>query len=161
MGRLKMTDSVMDFLKKYRHVAIVLLVGIILMCLPGKQKQTEKNTVQHPAQEASDTAQELEQILSQVKGAGKVRVLLTRSQGEQIIYQTDKSNDGSNADTVVITGSDRTQQGLIRQIDPPIYLGAVIVCQGGDDPSVRLAIVEAVSDVTGLGADRISVLKMK
>jgi len=40
-------------------------------------------------------------------------------------------------------------------------MGAVIVCQGADDPQVRLSIVDAVSKVTGLGSDKISVLKMK
>lgn len=35
-----------------------------------------------------------------------------------------------------------------------------MVCQGADNAAVRLAIVEAVSKVTGLGANRISVLKM-
>lgn len=161
MGRLKIPDQVMDFLKKYRYVVIVLLAGIILMCLPGKTGHTQTESVIHTTQETSDTARELENILSQVKGAGKVRVLLTRAQGEKTVYQTDRNGDGSNVDTVVVTGSDRTQQGLIQQIDPPVFLGAVIVCQGGDDPAVRLAIVDAVSDATGLGADRITVLKMK
>lgn len=160
MERLKLPDTVKDFLKKYRYVAIVLLSGIILMCLPGKSSRTETEIIV-PSAETADTARELEQILSQVKGAGKVQVLLTRAQGEKTIYQTDRSGDGSNVDTVVVTGTDRQQQGLIRQIDPPVYLGAVIVCQGGDDPAVRLAIVEAVCDATGLGADRITVLKMK
>ena len=37
----------------------------------------------------------------------------------------------------------------------------LIVCEGGDDANVRLSIVDAVSKITGLGADRISVLKMR
>jgi stage III sporulation protein AG len=36
-----------------------------------------------------------------------------------------------------------------------------VVCQGADDPVVKLLIVDAVSKVTGLGADKISVMKMK
>jgi hypothetical protein len=40
-------------------------------------------------------------------------------------------------------------------------MGAVIVCQGADKPVVRLAIVEAVADATGLSTDTITVLKMK
>ena len=62
---------------------------------------------------------------------------------------------------MIITDSDRKEEGLITQVDPPVYQGAIIVCQGADRGAVRLAIVEAVSRVTGLGADRISVLKMK
>jgi len=36
-----------------------------------------------------------------------------------------------------------------------------VVCQGADDPAVRLAVSQAVSSVTGISTDRISVLKMK
>jgi stage III sporulation protein AG len=43
----------------------------------------------------------------------------------------------------------------------PAYLGAVVVCRGADNAAVRLQIVEAVSVFTGLGADKISVNKMK
>lgn len=39
--------------------------------------------------------------------------------------------------------------------------GAVILCQGADAAEVRLHIVEAVSAFTGLGSNRILVLKMK
>ena len=55
----------------------------------------------------------------------------------------------------------RKQTGLVQQVNPPTYLGAVIVCQGADSASVRLAIVEAVGSVTGLSTDKITVLKMK
>ena len=37
--------------------------------------------------------------------------------------------------------------------------GAVIVCDGADDAQVRLNIIEAVKAYTGLGCDRIQVLK--
>ena len=39
--------------------------------------------------------------------------------------------------------------------------GAVVVCAGGDDAKVRLAVTRAVSAYTGLGSDRITVLKMR
>ena len=98
--------------------------------------------------------------------AGKVRVLLTESIGEEIIYQTDiNSNTSTNlndtsSDTVIVSDAERSESGLVRQVNPPVYLGAIIICEGADNPVVRLGIVEAVSTVTGLGADRISVLKM-
>ena len=63
--------------------------------------------------------------------------------------------------TVTLTDSNRNQSGLIRQIIPEKYQGAVILCQGADDPIIRLAIVDAVSKATGLGANKISVLKLK
>ena len=39
--------------------------------------------------------------------------------------------------------------------------GAIIICAGADDPEVRLEVTEAVSLYTGLGYDRIHIVKMK
>ena len=37
----------------------------------------------------------------------------------------------------------------------------MIVCAGGDDPTVRLQLTEAMSALTGLGADKISISQGK
>ena len=37
--------------------------------------------------------------------------------------------------------------------------GAVIVCQGAEDPEVRLSIIKAVEAFTGFTSDRIQILK--
>jgi len=110
---------------------------------------------------------QLSQILSQVAGAGEVQVMLSVASGEETLYQTnDDFSTGSESgtsrlDTVTVTDAQRNEIGLVRQVNPPIYLGAIVVCKGADSPTVRLAIVEAVANATGLGADKISVLKMK
>ena len=39
----------------------------------------------------------------------------------------------------------------------PQFRGALVVCPGGGDAQIRLKLIEAVSALTGLGADRISV----
>lgn len=163
--------KITDFVKKYRYVAIILLVGVVLMMLPTNSAQEDDNDLTEATavapQQTESINEQLAQILSQIDGAGNVRVLLTVAKGEETIYQTDDSAslDGESSttqvDTVIVTGSDKSQTGLTRQINPPTYLGAIIVCQGADKPTVQLAIVDAVSKVTGLGADRISVLKMK
>ena len=83
------------------------------------------------------------------------------------MYQTDQERDNADGsqsiriETVIVNDKDRNQKGLIQQILAPEYRGAIVVCQGADDATVRLAIIEAVADATGLGTDRISVLKMK
>lgn len=158
-----------DFLKKYRYAALVLLIGIALMVLPSN-KEDSKGELEVPVQEepTQDSINEqLADILSKVDGAGNVQVLLSVQAGEETLYQTDDTvtvtGDSSSTEisTIILSNTDKAQTGLIRQVNPPIYLGAVVVCQGGGDPNVKLAITEAVSKVTGLGADRISVLKMK
>lgn len=162
------TDRIKAFTSKYKYMILMVLVGIVLLLLPGTGKErTVNEPPQQTAVESQDLGQQLEEILSQIHGAGKVRVLLSVSAGEENIFQanTDQSkgvdSERIQMDTVIITDSNRSQAGLIRQVNPPIYQGAVVVCQGADDPSVRLALVGAVSRITGLGSDRISVLKMK
>ena len=94
---------------------------------------------------------------------GKVEVMLTECQGAETLYQTDiqQSPDSIREDTVLTSDAQRQDHGLVRQVNPPVYLGAVVVCQGGDSPKVRLAVVKAVMSVTGLSSDKITVLKMK
>lgn len=166
MDRVTIFSRLAEFVKRYRYAVIVVLMGVILMCLPtGKRTVSDESQV--PTQQAATDQVSLEDslaaILSQIKGAGKVEVLLTEARGSETVYQSDSSTGegSSRLDTVTVTDQDRAQNGLVRQINPPAYLGAIVVCQGADSPSVRLAIVEAVSSVTGLGTDHITVLKMK
>ncbi|MDY6181396.1 MAG: hypothetical protein SPI15_11205 [Candidatus Faecousia sp.] len=154
------------WLKEYRYVLLVLFLGIVLMLLP-QSKAAEEGDKETPVPEtvAEESLQEqLEQLLSIVQGAGKVRVLLTEAAGERVIYQTDGEENSQNTrrtDTVILSDSGRAESGLVQQILPPTYQGAVILCQGADSAAVRLALIEAVSNATGLTSDRISVLKMK
>lgn len=161
MDLTAVSGKIGPILKKYRYLICLLLLGIVLMSIPELERSQDTQQT-GPAQTAEDdTMEQLSQLLSQIKGAGKVRLLLTEAAGEKTIYQTDRTGQDQQSDTVIITGADRGQQGMVQQIIPPEYRGAVVVCQGADDPSVRFAIVEAVSNATGLSTDRISVLKMK
>ncbi len=158
--------SVKDILGKYKYAAVVLLIGLLLLTLPVKKTQNVSDERTVPVTQTFDT-DELTKILQSVDGAGRVEVLLSVASGEQTVYQTDSdiSKTGetgtSKTDTVIITDSDRSETGLIKQVNPPVYLGAVVVCEGADSASVRLAIMQAVAKITGLGADSICVLKMK
>lgn len=140
------------------------------MLLPVGSRESATN-VQEPSnrqsEETEDLQQKLSNLLSQMAGAGRVKVLLTEATGEQIFYQEDRDTSAggqsqtTRTDTVIVTDGTHTQEGLIRQVNPPTYLGAVVLCQGADQPSVRLAITEAVANATGLGYHKITVLKMK
>ena len=159
----------LGFWQKYKYAVLILLAGLALMLLPDLSSNTDDGpSPTEPASQSHTTEeQKLESILSDIQGAGEVRVMLSLARGEETVYQTDTDNSsGENNSSIrlesgIINAQDRSESGLIRQVNPPIYQGAVVVCEGGDDPRVRLAIVEAVSDITGLGSDKISVLKMK
>lgn len=168
MDLAKLREKQKTWIGKYKYAMLILGVGILLMVLPARQESTSSSEqISEKIQIVPSQESRLEEILMEIEGAGKVRVMLTQAHGEETVYQTDvDSNQESESssqrlDTVMVTDENRSQSGLIRQINPPEYLGAVVVCQGADQPKVKLAITEAVSKATNLGADQITVLKMK
>lgn len=161
---IKPKEWILSWINRNKYVLIVGIIGVGLLLLPTSDK-TEANDIPVQQTQPQITLQaQLEQLLGQLQGAGQVKLLLTTAQGERYIYQTD-SDAGQNGElrleTVIVSGSDRQENPVLQQTIGPVYQGAVVLCQGASDASVRLAIVEAVSKATGLGADKISVLKMK
>lgn len=165
---IKNLRGLVQVLGKYRYALIVLLVGAALMLLPSGRKLSETKAVTAPMQaEIPDVAavqSELAALLSRVDGAGEVAVMLSLDYGPERFFQADeqKSADGErSSETVLYHESSAQRLPIVTKTRSPVYKGAVIVCEGAERPSVRLAIVQAVSRLTGLGSDKISVMKMK
>ena len=142
MDFINLNKRITQILGKYKYVGIVLVIGIVLMMLPSKDLQAdEAEKVQVKTETAELSLEErMEQILSCVKGAGKVKVMLSISKGESSVYQTDSTysqndtNTNSTTQTILITDSNRNESGLIYQRNPPTYQGAIILAQGADNP---------------------------
>jgi len=153
-----------DLVMKYRYAACILLVGIVLMLLPSADivQIQETEPVSNDTPDLSDEAR-LSNMLSKIQGAGRVEVMLSHASGAETRYHTDSEHktDSDRETTVIVTDGERNETALVTRVDPPEYQGAIVLCQGVDSAAVRLAIVDAVSKYTGLGADQIAVLKMK
>ena len=165
MDWIKIKSIGILLINKYKYVLIILLTGIFLMLLPSEKEETLPQITSEKPQPSLQES--LSQILSLVDGAGKVEVLLTVKAGEETIYQINQDLSSSEhstdrqLETVIMTNGSREESGLIKQTNPPVYLGAIVLCQGADNNKVKLSIVEAVKSVTGLPSNCISVLKMK
>lgn len=150
---------------KYKFAAIVLLIGLLLLLIPGKSTDNVQIITDGGNIQQMGETQSLEQILQTIDGVGKVSVLLSTVSGAETIYQIDSdtsSDTGSvKQKTVLVTDSQRNETGLVRYVKSPVYLGAIVVCEGADSPTVKLAVMQAVSRITGLGSDSICVVKMK
>lgn len=163
---MEIGQKLKDTITKYKYVFIILLVGIGLMLLPSFN--SEKSSAIEQVEKTVDIPLEdtLSKLLSKMRGAGKVEVMLNVGQGAKTIYQMDddltenESGYTERTQTVTLTDGQRNEYGLVQQVNPPVYMGAVVLCQGADDPVVKLSIVEAVSKITGLNANQICVLKM-
>ena len=115
------------------------------------------------AQEEQTASITPEQLLSSMDGVGRVELMLTTSGSEEIFYQTDTRVSGdTREETTVFSSTQSTQKTpVVTKTKSAPYLGAVVVCDGADSATVRLRIMQAVSALTGLGSDKISVIKMK
>jgi catechol 2,3-dioxygenase-like lactoylglutathione lyase family enzyme len=87
--------------------------------------------------------------------------------GERVEYQTDvqASSDGAQSSesrkTVILSEGSSYDKAAVAATTYPRFQGALIVCEGADSAAVRLRLLEAVSAVTGLSTDRITVVKMR
>lgn len=164
-------------LGKYKYALLVLLLGVVLLLLPsGKTAKAEQPAAQADAsqetvQDAAALQAQLGKLLSQIQGAGEVEVILTLRTGTQYVYQTnvtqeersgeDDPQSSVTRETVLAASGSGQQQAVVTQTIYPTYRGAVVISQGADQPQVKLDLVCAVSSLTGLSADKITVVKMK
>ena len=166
----RLPQKAAELFQKYKYVLLVIAAGIVLLLLPlggeenptlgGTESQTENGEETFRVEEME---RRLEEALSRVDGAGEVTVVLTVKSGTRQILAQDSSRSGeeSSTSTVVVSTGSGTEDAVVLQKVYPQYQGALVVCPGGGDPAVCLKLVDAVSALTGLGADKISICKSK
>ena len=170
-GAKKKKKQVFSVLGRYKYALIVAAAGAALLLLPplwgGGAEPSEPAGAETAWSREMELEDRLEQALSQISGAGEVEVVLTLKSGpQQVLAQDvdttvdDRGTQSVLSSVVVSHGGGEEEAVVIQQLSPQ-YQGALVVCSGGDDPQVRLRLVEAVSALTGLGADQISVCKGK
>lgn len=120
-------------LQENKYVFLIAFLGLVLLLLPGK------NTKE------SDTDYAL---TSSAPSGGKGDPL--ESSGIPLDTESERLGDFLSD----ISGVGEVRVLLSRE-------GAVIVCTGADDTGVQLKVTNAVSAYTGLGSDKIRVMKMK
>ena len=97
-------------------------------------------------------------------------VLLTLKTASQTRYQTDTSStedtDASGSrrtaeeKTVILSEGSSYNAPAVRTVDYPVFQGAVVACSGAGSAAVRLSLTNAVSALTGLSAEKITVVKL-
>jgi stage III sporulation protein AG len=119
----------------------------------------------------------LEDILSTVLGAGRVRVLITYSTAGERVAATVSTMDESVSETSGGATATRSEQSremkqpatisvdggqspIILVEKEPEIRGVLVVAEGAADPTVRLSLQRAVQAVTGVSLSCIEVFEM-
>lgn len=173
-GVEKMTEWLESLKKKFpegkKRVNLLVLLGIagmILLCI--SEWIPESTAVDKSAQPESVTAQadtwtyvvdleqRLQDMIEAVEGAGRCRVMVTLSAGEETVYAVDtEQGDTSSRSEHVLMGD----EALVERIQTPEIQGVAVLCEGGGEAAVKNNVTELVRALTGIGANHITVTKM-
>ncbi len=168
-------------LERFKYPVLILLLGVALLLWPSKKQTPNDPAAPESAlpEATEDQGQryreamerELEGLLSQISGAGKVRVMLTLKTGAEQRYQVDRvQTENREGDRVSSSLEEKTvmadrgsayNEPAVASRIYPVFQGALIVAEGGGDAEVRYQLSAAVAALLDLGADQITVLKMK
>ena len=113
--------------------------------------------------------QKLEGVLSQVKGAGQVKVMISLDGSPELKYAMDSDTNVSNSsngitsstssESPILVGKNGSTSPLILTEILPKVKGVIVVSSGANDISIKLDILNSVSTLLGISTDKINVLK--
>ena len=151
--------------EKGKFALPVLGLGVLLLLWPSGTGETKSAA---SPETAAQQQKEMERILSRIEGAGELHLMLTlESDGERTLAEDREETLGGSPDApesqsrrvTVILSVSGGEEVVVTRRESPVYRGALVVCQGADRAEVKLAVTQAVAALTGLGADRITVVK--
>ncbi len=144
------------------------------------EAENTNSVVQVSTDTSNDQNEEkLANILSNIEGVGKVKVLLTYSQTSTYVPIYNENLKESNTTETDSAGGSRTveesdsqkeviykedgngnREPVTQSIIRPKIEGAIITAEGANNADVKTAIVQAVEAATGLATHKIQVFKM-
>ena len=170
-------------LKGIKNIEIILTVAVLAVILlvyftsraPQTQVPTQQNTV---VQGEETDEQKLQRVLSAIKGAGDVQVMITYvSSPERVMAEdTDENinsvveasgtsqrtttNTTQNKRAVTVQRSGGAEAIILKEIKPEVK-GVIVVAQGAGNISVQLDLIRAVSACLGVAPSKVEIFAME
>lgn len=177
-----MKTDIMQMFKKYsekiankKWIVLIFILGLGLILLPTENKSAESKTQMADTESHQEYKREIENdlqtILSKVKGVGRVDVMITLSDSGNTYFATDetesvsqKSEEKSNSrqtQHVLRSNGSNIDEPLITGKKSPKIAGVLVCAEGATDSNVRNSIKCAVEALLGVGSHRVEVLERK
>ncbi|MFW5980154.1 MAG: stage III sporulation protein AG [Halanaerobiales bacterium] len=191
--------ELIEFVKKYfsgdgenkviRNIVLLGLIGTLFLFYGNLLNNSNNNNVQEKINntnslkeetinnETDQLKKELEEVLSNIQGVGKVRVQICYSRKSSYDYEYDKEEvnkitteidqnggerevkDVSNdRKLVIIRKSDGEEKPVISEERPPLVSGVIIIAEGAENSRIRYSISQAVSNLFELPLYKVNVL---
>ncbi len=166
-----MKINIKELLSKYfgqimntKILIIIFIVGIGLLFLPVGSKDKPKEAATIKTENKEDIEEEIEAILSKIKGAGRVDVMVTLAdEGTTYYAQNERAQNTDDEKTVeknyVLSKSSNTEGPLVIKKTTPAVSGILVCAEGAGNPQVKSDIISATSALLGVKSHRIEVLE--
>ena len=165
-GGYTVKEKWLTVLSRYKFPAIMLLLGVALMLLPvGKKSAAATEETPQQGFDLEAMERQMEELVGCIDGVGRVKVMLTLRTGPTLSLASDKDETLRDAEMrtdsqiLKLNRGSGMQEVVVTQERYPVFQGAVIVCDGAGNSAVRLQVTEAVSVLTSLSSDKITVAK--
>lgn len=149
-----------------KRLALTVAVGIAAMVLiliselvPDEKKAVTESEKIDALTYQTQLEQRLEQLISQMSGAGKTTVMITLATGEEAVYAVDTRSGEAQSQQTHVLLEDGT--ALTETVYLPQICGAAILCEGGADVRIAARITELVGALLDLPSNRICVEQRK
>lgn len=149
-------------------LAVILAIAYFAFLVPKsseKPSQAPQNDITSQTFSSSSEYTEylenkLENVITSVKGAGDVKVILSLEKGFEYIYATEEetktTSNGTSITTVSILMVDG--QPVIKEEIYPLVGGVVVIASGAEDVGVRMNILSIIQTVVKVDNSKINIL---
>lgn len=143
-------------------IALIVAVVVILLCGFVNTDETSAETNDEVIVYVDRLENRLSELLSEVEGAGKVKVALSVASGRELVLAMKKNETITDGVTKIeetpITVNGKTV--TVKELYPEIT-GVLIVAEGAKNLSVLTRIQQAASSLLNIDINRIEILTMK
>ncbi len=166
--------------KRINRIIITVVIVAILFLAFGNFGDEEDKSVEE-ANSSFDLntykeklEEEAENALSQIKGAGDVKVVLSfdstgktvvarnsQSKTEKDTGDTDNKERKEVTDNVVVYGQGQNEKPYITEEKMPLPSGVLVIAKGAENETVQYELYEAVKALYGISSHRIKVTASK
>lgn len=193
LNKIKETILARGAKRNIQDLIIIFIIGLSLVILynffssnkvpsPGYVEVNKTAEAQESSANLSyedKMTQELTDVLEQIEGAGKVKVMIYFNSGSEVVpaYSENESNrvteesdsDGgkrttnekSNSNTIVTTSEGNESRPFILKEVKPKISGIIVVAEGASNPNVKYKLYEAVRTVFNIEQYRVNVYAME
>jgi len=159
----------------------IFLVGVVIVIIAGSYIFTDDEVVTVSENAVTDIfdadvfENKLAKILSEIDGAGEVKVMISYQTGIETVPLLDTKDSNTVTEESDSDSARRTEQNSIEtsiifnqeksgnkvpyisKTIMPIVEGVIVTCDGGGDEVVKSNVIKAVTVITGITANKVQV----